>query len=145
MALQLQPPSLSGEFEYISIHDEAVDQEAEDFADKWKAYREGQGEPPLKNGITPTVWTLRQINDARLTANLRGVNEAHGSQAFAVAIAAVSLQRVSGLNDSKGKPYKLKFVMEDGYRVVCEDQLNEIGANALVELGQVVITHKSPS
>lgn len=145
MAIKLTA-TLVEDFEYISLHDEAINADHEDFAEEFRKYREGTVElPPLKDGAEPTVWTLRPIRSAKLKAALDGVRAEHGQAAWSVATAAAGIKGVSGLKDNDGKPYKLRYEREDGYEIVCEEQLNEIGAAILNEIGMAILTHNSPS
>lgn len=146
MGIKLQSATLVDEFEYISLHDSAMDTEAEEFAEKFAKYREGTTDaPPLKDGETPAVWTLKPITDARLKAMLDGVREEHGQAAWAVAVAAAGIKSVSGIKGEDGKAFKLRFVREEGYPIICNEDLNSIGAAILHEIGMVILTHQSPS
>ena len=146
MGIKLQAATLVEPFEYISLHDSAMDTEAEGFAEAFKKYREGSIEaPPLKQGEEPTVWTLVPITDARLKAMLDGVREEHGTAAWAVMTAAAGIQAVSNLADPDGKPFKIKREFRDGFSFVANEQLNLIGAEVLNEIGMVILTHDSPS
>lgn len=145
MGIKLQSATLVEPFEYISLHDSAMDTECEDFADKFQKYREGSlPAPPLKDGEEPAVWTLAPIVDARLKAMLDGVREEHGQAAWAVAVAAAGIKGVSGIKQD-GKAFKLRFEREEGYPIVCNEDLNAIGATILHEIGMVILTHQSPS
>ena len=146
MGIKLQSATLAAPFEYISLHDSAIDSEAENFAEEFAKYREGTiPNPPLKPGETPTIWTLAPITDARLRAMLDGVREEHGRAAWAVMTAAAGIKAVSNLSDAEGKPFKIRFEYQDGFPTVIKEQLNQIGAEILNELGMVILTHNSPS
>lgn len=146
MGIKLQSATLSEPFEYISLHDSAMDTEAEGFADEFQKYREGTIDaPPLKPGEKPTIWTLAPIADARLKAMLDGVREEHGRAAWAVMTAAFGIKSVSNLADHEGKPFRIQHDYQDGFPKVISDQLNAIGAEVLNELGMVILTHQSPS
>lgn len=138
--------TLNDDYSYISPLDDALDTDAEDFEDQWKRYEDGQGEPPLKQGCKPTIWTLSPIVDATLRAKLTDVVSADGSRTAAVAWAAHALKSVSGLTDADGKPYRLRFTVDaDGYRSVAREQLNEIGLPVLLDMGLHAAKHSSPS
>ena len=146
MAIRLSTATLSEPFEYISLHDDALDTEREDFADEFQRYRDGQAPPPLKPGVEPTRWTLEPITDARLKAMLEGVREEHGRTMWFLATAAVGVTGVSGLSDERGRPFKLKRPRSsDGYPTMSHEQQDQIGAQILAELGMAIITHNIPS
>ena len=144
MAIRLTSSSLSSPFEYISIHDEAVDAETKGFKDKWAQYRDGAiPEPPLRAGVEPTRWQLTPITNSRQRSYLQGFQEKHGNSALFVAYAASGITGVSGLLDENGEAVEIQFVREDKYQIVCEEQLAAIPAEVLVELGTVLLTHDS--
>lgn len=147
MAIKLAS-TLVEEFSYISLHDEAIDSsgDPDEFAEEWKKYREGTRElPPLKDGVEPTVWTLKPITSARLAAMLDGVRAEHGQAAWAIATAAAGIKGVSGLKKDDGTPFKLQYTRVDGYHLVVNEQLDMIGPAILNELGMAILAHNSPS
>ncbi len=145
MAIKLKTATLVEEFEYVSLLDDALDGDAEDFADKFKVHRETGTMPPLKDGKKPTVWILRPVTGVRLQSMIDGVLEEHGRKAFYLTLAAAGLKGVKGVTNEKGKPFKLQFDRSSGYEMVCDEHLDLIGLDVLQELGMVLYTHKSPS
>jgi hypothetical protein len=146
MAIKLAS-TLVKEFSYISLHDEAIDASGDDFEEEFKKYREGQIPlPPLKDGVEPTVWTLKPITSARLSAMLDGVRAEHGQAAWTVATAAAGIKGVSGLKNADGTAFKLTpFQRVDGYEILTNEVLDAIGPAVLNELGMAILTHNSPS
>lgn len=145
MAIKLTA-TLVEPFSYISLQDDAIDGDHEDFAEEFRKYREGTiAMPPLKDGKEPTVWTLKPVTSSRLKAMLDGIRNEHGQAAWLVATAAAGIKGVEGIQDESGKPFKLKFDRSDGYEIVCEEHLDMIGATVLNELGMAIVTHNSPS
>ena len=145
MGIRLRPASLNDEFEYISLHDDALDGDAEDFAEKFAMYREGtKDSPPLKEGKEPTRFILRPLVDAQLRGKLEGVREEHGRSAWFIATACVCLRSASGLKYEDGKPFKIKHDRVDGYETVIKEQQDLLGAPLLTELGMIVHTHELP-
>ena len=146
MGIKLQAATLVEPFEYISLHDSAMDTECENFADEFTKYREGAIDaPPLKPGEKPAVWTLAPIVDAQLKAMLDGVREEHGRAAWAVMTAASGIKAVSGIEGADGKPLRIRHEFQNGFPTVVREQLNLIGAEILNELGMVILTHAVPS
>lgn len=145
MAIKLQS-TLVKEFSYISLHDEAIDASGDDFAEEFKKYREGTIDmPPLKDGEEPTIWTLKPITSARLTAMLDGVRAEHGQSAWTIATAAAGIKGVSGIKNADGTPFKLSYQRADGYDILTNEVLDAIGPAVLNELGMAILTHDSPS
>ncbi len=147
MAIRLQSASLSKPFSFISRHDEAVDTKRKGFADEWKRYRDGApgAEPPLKDGIEPTVWELSPITGSRHRGQLQGILDEHGKTAWFIANAASGITNVTGLLDENGETVRLEFTMEDGYRCIAESQLADIPPEVLVEIGTALVTHNIPN
>jgi hypothetical protein len=145
MAIKLQA-TLVEDFSYISLHDDAIDGDADDFAEEFRKYREGtRPMPPLKEGAEPTVWTLKPIASAKLRAALDGVRAEHGQAAWALATAAAGIKGVEGVKGEDGKPLKLQFARQDGFHVLADASLDLIGVAILHEIGMVLLTHNSPS
>lgn len=138
--------SLVKNYTYISIHDPAVDVNADGFAEEWKKYIDGTiQEPPLKQGQSPTVFTLKPITSASLIARLKGVNVASGSQSWAVATAAHCIVSIENFSDTDGVPFEPRLVNVSGFSSISEDDKDLIGEKILAELGGRLITRRSPS
>ena len=143
MGIKLQPATLQEAFDYISIHDDALDVERENFADEFATFREGNGEPPLKEGCVPCVWKLQPIADAQLSGQLEGVREEHGRTSWFIATACVGLVGVTGAPKELGKIRRIRS--EEGYSTLAKDQQDLIGGALLSELGIQLLTHATPS
>lgn len=145
MALRLKSATLNEPFEYISLRDDALDGEADDFDEAYQRFREGGPMPPIKEGMHPTIWTLRPMTDTRLIAKLSGILERDGYSAWYIGTAAVGVVSVTGCEDEDGKPFKLKRTRIGGWESLTHEVQDAIGAPLLIELGQAIITHKSPN
>ena len=146
MAITLQTATLSAEFSYISLYDEAMDTESKGFPEAFEKYREGAIDmPPLKEGIEPTIWTLKPPASAKLKGMMDDVMMKHGQKTWAITYAAFCIKGVTGLDDEDGSPLELKFVRHLGYEMLCEEHTNLIGAEILREIGSRVIKHTQPS
>lgn len=145
MAIKLQSATLVDDFEYISLTDSALDVDNKDFQDSFEKYKDGMGDPLLKDGEEPTRFKLRPIADVQLLSKLRGQHERHGRSAFAREAGAIGIKGVSGLNDpATGNPLELKFDRKDGYTILCADHQNMLGLDLMEELGLMVLTHAHP-
>lgn len=145
MAIKLNSATLVDDFEYISLTDSALDVDHEDFSDSFEKYKEGMGDPLLKNGEEPTRFTLSPIADAQLLSKLRGQHERHGRSAFAREAGAIGIKSISGIDDPEtGDAFKPRFVRKDGYNVLCPEHQNMLGLDLMEELGLMVLTHSAP-
>lgn len=144
MAIQLLDPSLQNEFTHISMNDSALDRDADGFQDAWEAFLETGKLPPMKPGDEPTVFRLKPITDAELSAKIKGKLDSIGT-AWAVETACYSLVAVENVRDKDGNPFRLEHVMVDGFKKVCKEHQNLLGEQLLSELGQRCIGRQSPS
>ena len=147
MAIRLNSASLSKPFSFISIHDGAVDKDKKGFEDEWQRYKDGApgAEPPLVDGVEPTVWELTPITNAKLLGHLAGKLVDGNNIAWAIAYAAYGITGVDNLEDEDGNPIELKRERIDGYMAVRESQFVKIPAPILIEIGQALISHNSPN
>jgi len=145
MAIQLKTATLVADWDYISLHDEAMDDETDGFQKLYEDFVEGRGPAPLKDGVEPTVWKLAHLSDVRTIAKLDGIRTSDGNTAWAVAASACCIVSVQGLTDSEGKPYRIRREYEDGVKMLPTAQINEIGIDIMAEIGMVILTKKSPS
>jgi hypothetical protein len=143
--IKLLNPSLMGEFTHILSTDPALDTEAKDFKDAFKRFQEDGTLPPLKNGLEPTVFTLAKLTDTEKLAEITGVLERVGQEAWAVELACYSLKSISNLKDPNGEDFKLDFETVGGFRKVCKEHRDMMGPQVLKELGLIVLSKQSPS
>ena len=94
MAIKLNSSTLVGEFQYILSSDPALDTEAKDFAEAFRIFLENGTMPPIKEGMKPTIWTLRPIVNNDLITKFRGDNLKHGPQFHALQRARYALRSV---------------------------------------------------
>lgn len=84
-------------YEYISIEDAAVDSASKGFAEKWRLYRDGKGEAPLKEGKKPAVYTLRHLSAiARTRLAALAKEDAAEASLLAVGIALLGVRMPDG-------------------------------------------------
>lgn len=141
MAIKLrQTATLNDEFEYVSKLDEAVDDSADDFDEKWKRYREGAGsELPLKDGKEPTVWRLKPIADNRTMGHLSDLLQREGHVTCFIQAAAI------GVVGAQNLELAIKRERIDGHQQLTEEVINAIPVPILVELGSVIMEHSNPN
>lgn len=146
MAIKLTA-TLVEPFDYISLRDEALDPEHEDFEEEYKRYKEGTiPAPPLKEGVEPSTFTLRPISgNAELSAKLDGVLEADGRSMWALAAGSLAITGWRNIEDENGKPLKFKQVRVQGFMSLTKQLQDKLGKELLSELGMVALTHKNPN
>lgn len=146
MAIKLTA-TLVEPFDYISLRDEALDGEHEEFQEEYERYKEGAIPlPPLKENMEPSVFTLRPISSsAQLSAKLDGILESDGHSMWAMAAGALAITGWRNITDDSGKPLKFKQVRVQGFMSITKDLQNKLGKDLLSELGMVALTHKDPN
>lgn len=141
--------TLVDDFEYVSIHDEAIDAPAdgsdpaaiEAFQHKWKLYRDGMGDPPLKAGVKPTRFKLRHITSAEriYLMELQSGDE----KGVAVAAAAMAIVGASDLADSDGKKIEIRqeatSVGPVKIRHASKESMDALPMEVLLEIGALVM------
>lgn len=131
--------SLTGPYTYVSKLDEAIDKDAPDFELKWEQYLDGQGDPPLRAGATPTVFTLKHLS-MRQRAKLSAFTPAES----VVVAAAMAIDKAKDWQDATGKPLKVSHQMEDDDRVASETTLELLGAELVGDIAMRVFRSLSP-
>lgn len=148
MAIKLAASAtLNDTFEYISPRDEAMDTERKGFTEEFDRYRHGLAEPPLKEGVEPTVFVLRPVSvDAGLAAKLDGVCEKDGRSMWSLTAAALGIVGWRNLEDpDTGEPLEHETVRAQGYDALTKPLQDKLTKPLLVELGQVILLHNNPS
>lgn len=144
MGIKLQSATLVEPFEYISLTDDALDGEHEDFADEFQRYRDGTVKsPPLKDGCEPMRWELQPITDATLRGILDGIREENGRSSLLIATACLGIVGWTGAPKELGKIRRPRN--RDGYPCLDKKQQDMIGAEVLVELGTALALHAIPN
>ena len=142
MSIKLPSATLNEPFEYISLRDDALDSEAEGFAEDFQRYREGTIQaPPLKEGYTPTRFHLQPIADADLKAKLNGLRESSRAEWF-TGLARYAIVGIEGAPKELGAIIRERDA--DGFSVLSKRQSNLL-SEYLEEIGMVVATHDLPS
>lgn len=137
----LRSNTLVDDFEYVSRADDAVDTSAEDFEHKWKLYRDGAAEPPLKAGAKPTRFKLRHLTS---TERLRLLEMSQGGEhGLYVAAVAFALVGIKDMDAPAGKESEFKQTWEDAgpvrLRHATKETLDAIPVEVLLELGALVM------
>lgn len=144
MAIKLQPSTLVEPFEYISLTDDALDGAHPEFTEEFKRYREGAiKDPPLKDGVEPTRWSLQPIADTELLGKLDGIRERDGKKSWFRTVACLGIVGVTGAPKEFGKVLRVRD--EEGYPYLSKRQQNLLGLDLLAELGTAILTHKLPN
>ncbi len=137
--------TLVGDFEYISVYDDAVDSSGDDFPEKWKRYMDGQAEPPLKTGETPTVFVLKHLSQLEIK-RLIEQEERHGKEATAVAACAIGLK--SAKNWTDGKAHTFARENDDSWiypiSIVKADELAALPQEVVTDLGGRIVMAATP-
>lgn len=146
MAIKLTA-TLVEPFSYISLQDDAIDGDHEDFAEEFRKYREGTiAMPPLKDGKEPTVFVLRPLTDPELSNELAQYRD--NRTKWLCEVARYSIAEIRNLDDD-GKPVRMRLARSNGFPCIPDDifaRLHGVGRGALLqELGMAVLTHNSPS
>lgn len=126
--------ALAGKAPYISVQDPAVDTEREGFAELWRLYQDGQGEAPLKEGLTPVTYWLKPLGH-RGKSYVKHVGDVGGENLAVLTVAGLCIERAEGLIGKDGKAIELQRVRIDGFFTVTEECLEQIDAGTLYELG----------
>lgn len=139
--MSIRAHTLVDNYEVICQSDDAVDLDAPDFEMKWKLYRDGAGEPPLKPGAQPTRFHLRHVTN---TERVYLLELSHGEEkGLLLATAAMALVGAKGLEDANGKPVEVKreFTEIGPLRIqhASKDTMDVLPVNVLLELGQVAL------
>lgn len=135
MGLVGTPATLQEEFEYISMYDDALDHEAEDFSRRWKLYNEGKGEAPLKDGATPTVFVMSHLSRAAFNRVRQLGLKDRDVEAWELA-ARATLKEVRG--KVGGKEIEVEHVQDGSLRLVTKACIEKIPWTVVDELGQLV-------
>lgn len=105
--MSIKSHTLVEPYEYVSVHDAAVDSDAPDFEERWRLYLDGAGEPPLKPGAEPVRYQLRHVTNTERGYLMKLGRDADGSAPLAAA--AIALVGMSGAKDGEGKPLGVEF------------------------------------
>ena len=139
--MAIRANTLVADYEYISQFDEAVDKSAEDFDHKWKLYRDGMAEPPLKAGEKPTFFKLRHVTSSE-RAYLLELAQGNERGLF-LGAAAIGLIGVKGLDGADGKPLQVRqestTVGTIRLRSATKESLDVLPLEVLLELGGLVM------
>lgn len=143
MAFQLQD-SLSDDYQHICKSDPALDTAREDFEDLWQQYRDtgDQSLLPLKDGQTPSVFTLRHLSGHRIKGRLHHVAQEQGGLVAAQVACALALRGT----DIKGlKIGRSELIRDEHYEIVKDEILDKLPYEVVIELGNVAIEKMNPS
>lgn len=122
----------------ISKTDDALDVDAADFEARWEQYLDGKGEPPLRVGAEPALFTLRHFR-ARDTDHLSPFmvatqRDSDESLRSCFAACLLALEKAENAWDDKGA-IKVEHTIKDGIRVVSDATLDRLGMSLCWELG----------
>lgn len=133
--------TLVEDFDVISQYDDSLDKDAPDFEQKWKEYRDGMGEPPLKAGEQPTRFKLRHITSTEHTY----LSELAygGDKGLFIGAAALALVSVKGMVGPDGHPVAVvQEVTKVGplrLRSADKATLDKFPLEVLLELGAIAM------
>lgn len=148
MAIKLQKTATLVEpFEFISKKDDALDRDAKDFKDRWDRYKDGLGDPPIKEGMKPTVFTLKPVaRDAGLDAKLDGVLNNDGNAMWCLTAAAFGIAGWRNLIDpDTDEELEFETVRAHGYDCITKALQDKLTKPLLIEIGNAVLLHNNPS
>lgn len=130
-------------FTHILRSDPAVDSGCDDFEAKWEVYLDGAGDPPLKPGEKPAVWTLRILGtkeQVRLSEySSRASDDRHKLSGLIAAAFGIGLVSVEGLLDADGKALSVIHTDDDGLPIVANQFIDNLEPSWVFELGGRVI------
>jgi len=137
--------TLIGDFEYISVYDDAVDSSGDDFPEKWKRYLDGQAEPPLKPGEQPTVFVLKHLTELE-KKRLIEQEEKHGHQATALTACAIGIKAAKNWTDGKTHTFAREVDTAWIYpiSIVKAEELALLPQEVLTDLGGRIVMAATP-
>jgi hypothetical protein len=145
MAIVLRTNTLVEDYQYISKSDDAVDADAADFDEKWRLYQEGKGDPPLKAGKEPTVFTMQHLRSVRDKKLLHSESGKHGAGGALITACLLSLKSADNLRDESGKLVKLEQELNDGVWCCAQESVDLLGLDLVLELGGVALSRMNAS
>lgn len=143
--MAIRANTLVDSFDYVSQYDEAIDHDVEEFDHKWKLYRDGMGEPPLKAGAKPTLFKLRHVTS---TERVYLMELSHGEErGLYITAAAMALVGVKGLEGADGKKVEIRqestSVGPVKIRHATKDSLDALPLEVILELGALALERSS--
>lgn len=133
-------------YEVVSRFDEAVDADAPEFEHKWKLYRDGAGDLPLKAGVSATRFQMRHVTSTERVYLLELYQgEERG---LMLAAAAIALVGAKGLEDASGKPVEVRRAFTDigplRIQHASKETMDALPVDVLLELGSVALDRMRP-
>lgn len=141
--MAIRTNTLVDSYELISRYDDAVDVDAPDFEHRWKLYRDGMGEPPLKPGAEPSFIKLRHLSS---TERHYLIEKAQEGGAL-LAAARFALVGIRGL-EIDGREFRVEFeTLSHGgvkFQVAARKSLDLLPETIQIEIGGVVMDRLQP-
>jgi len=138
--------TLVEDYEVISQFDDAVDKSVEDFDHKWKMYRDGMGEAPLKPGEKPTRFKMRHLSSVE-RAWLLEVAQSEDKGLYVAAV-QLALTGVRDALDHEGKPLRVdrEATTVGAMRLltVKKQSLEALPLEVIFELGSLAMERSAP-
>lgn len=133
--------TLQKEFDYVSDHDSALDKSVPDFAERMKRFRDGSDREalPLKDGETPTVFTLKPIASQRTISLLGDLMAREGIYTYYTQAMALGLLRAENLG------FNIERKRIEGFEQVTNECIDQFPRDVIHELGQVIVDHSNPN
>lgn len=141
--MAIRTNTLVDNYEIVSRYDDAVDDAVEDFEHKWKLYRDGMGDPPLRPGAEPSYITLRHLSSTERHFLLEKSQEG----GVLLAAARFALVAIRGL-EIGGKPFEVRqeTLTHGGvkFRVASRESLDALPEVIQVEIGGLAMERSQP-
>lgn len=156
--MALRSHTLVEDYSYICLLDDAVDapalppdadeaatklwgEQMAAFQEKWRLYLDGAGEPPLKPGVEPARFTLRNLSNVERTYLLE--LQQLGEKGVAISATSIALVAVKGYTGRDGKPIVVTHDVSTyglhRIRHASEATINAMDIGAVMDIGHSVL------
>jgi len=140
MAIRIrETANLQNEFDYVCESDDALDRDADGYAERMERFRDGtDSDLPLKDGQEPTIFKLKPIASQRTLSLLADLLTREGAATYYVQSCALGLVSAQNLD------VDIKRTRVDGHMQVTDECINQLPGDVLIELGRAVVEHSNP-
>lgn len=139
--IELRTNTLVENYEYVTIHDPAVDRDRDDFEEAWAHYLDGAADCPLRAGGKPTIFQLRHLRKAdrallqamsrRYSGGESGLTDGSILWAFRLGVA--------GIDHDSSTPVNLTFETTQESRHLSEASLEMFQDDVIIDVALRII------